>query len=78
VPGQPADMKKRPAPRWRRPLKGLDWAVESARKVGQRVVSCRPSWGLWPQCEAAGGFRQGMAAAMASTVACARWGNSVV
>jgi hypothetical protein len=25
MPGQPADMKKRPALRGRRPLKGLDW-----------------------------------------------------
>jgi hypothetical protein len=38
---------------------GPGWAVESAGKVGQRVVICRPSWGLQPRREAAGGFRQG-------------------
>jgi hypothetical protein len=64
MPGKPADMKKRPAPRWRRPLKGLGWAVESVGQVGHLgqmptvmgVASVRGGW----RVPAGGGRRDGV------------------
>jgi hypothetical protein len=53
MPGQPADMKKRPTPRWRRPLKGLDWllSLQEGRSACSQlpaamgaVTSARDGW----------------------------------